>query len=453
MSFPRHPEVAPLTHSTLRIDIPYALVAAGGTTLWSVLNGWLFYFYLPPAGEGKPLVPAALFSLGLVLTRIVDGVVDPLIGYLSDHTRSSWGRRLPFVVASAFPMLVFFVLLWSPPGSAGSIANLVYVLIVLQLYLVAYSFVNIPYEALLPEIAPTESRRVRIATWSASLQVGGMILGSVAGYVIERLGYPGMALAYAVVALPLYYLPALVLRKRTSMLPAPAPRQPFLRGMLTTLRNKAFRVYTLAWALYWATMTLMPALIPYIATELCLMPKSDAVLLFAASVGASIASYPVAAWLSRRFGKRAVFSGSLLSSFLVLSCLPILGKTLPIPLAWQGVGWCILGSVAVSGAVVTSQPLAAEVTDRDAALTNRRREGIYYASWGLVDNIVTGLASAALPLMLLLGRSSSGPQGPLGVRLAGVLCGGMMLIAFLVFLRYPRMEDSGADAGPPERAT
>jgi GPH family glycoside/pentoside/hexuronide:cation symporter len=79
----------------------------------------------------------------------------------------------------------------------------------------------------------------------------------------------------------------------------------------------------------------------------------------------------------------------------------------------------------------------ADIVDQDEQLTGQRREGLYYAVWGLLDQVVNALAAALLPLFLLLGRSRTDPQGPLGVRVIGLAGGVMLFIAFLIFQQYP----------------
>jgi GPH family glycoside/pentoside/hexuronide:cation symporter len=91
----------------------------------------------------------------------------------------------------------------------------------------------------------------------------------------------------------------------------------------------------------------------------------------------------------------------------------------------------------MSGLQVLPYAIAAEITDHDAQITGQRRQGIYYAGWGVFDQLASGAASALLPLFLLMGSSHSQPQGPLGIRLLGVVAGVLMLAGFLIFLRYP----------------
>ncbi len=83
------------------------------------------------------------------------------------------------------------------------------------------------------------------------------------------------------------------------------------------------------------------------------------------------------------------------------------------------------------------QAFAAEMTDYDEQLTGQRREGAYYSSWVLLGQLIGALAGATLPLLFLLGRSQSDVNGPLGVRLTGLISGALMFISLLVFWRYP----------------
>ena len=422
-------------HPPVRTDVFYALVTLGSTTIWAVLSGWLLYFYMPP--EGTPLVPAALYGIAMFVTSAAHAVIDPPIGYWSDHTRSRWGRRLPFMFASALPMLVFFVLLWTPPVRGESAWNLVYLGVVMLLYKVASSTHQIPYSALLPELALTDHHRVRMSAWYAGSQLLGMISGGFTGLVIENVGYVTAALIYAGAVLPLFYLPFLVLRERPGRQIAVAERLDFRQSISITLHNRAFLVYTATWALYWSTTTFVQAAIPFIVTEICLLTEADTIYFYIPAVLASLACYPLVTWLSVRLGKWRVFSGSLLTSAIVLPGLMLISDRLPVALKVQGIVWAILEAVAISGAVMLPSAFVAEITDYDERLTGQRREGAYYATWGLLDHVIGGSASALLPLLLLLGRSRSDPHGPLGVRMVGVIGGALMFAAFLSFLRYP----------------
>lgn len=427
----------------LKIDIAYASAMLGSPILWSIVDSWLLYFYLPPAGRGTPLVPVALYGLGVLATRVLNAVVTPPIGYLSDHTRSRWGRRLPYMAGSALPLLVFFVLLWTPPVPGESTWNVAYLVVILGLYNLAYSLLMIPHNALMPELALTDRHRVRMSTLGAGFQLVGVILAGLAGLIIESRGYRVMALVYAGLALPLFYLPLLVLRERSGRQISAAERLSFRQSMAITLRNRAFLVLTAAGVCFWIATTFIMMVIPYLVTEICRLEAGATAYFYLPAVAASLACYPIVVRLAQRVGKWRVFAGSLLASAIVLPGLMLIGERWPLPLAAQGIIWMTLQAVAMSGLVALTQAFAAEITDHDAAVTGQRREGAYYAAWGLLDQVVNGAAAAVVPLLLLLGRSQSDPHGPLGVRLVGLLGGILLLAAFLIFLRYPLRQQEG----------
>ncbi len=406
--------------------------------VWSVLNGWLLYFYLPPQGEGSALVPAALYGGVVLVVRALNAVFAIWVGHWSDRIRSRWGRRLPLMFASALPLLLFFVLLWMPPVRGESVWNLAYLALILILYNGAYSLNQIPSTALLPELALTDHHRVRMSAWSSSAFLLGFILGALAGPLIDRVGYLMMALIYAGAALPMFYLPFGVLRERPRPpLTEAASNSNLWRSMKSMWRNRPFVVMTATGACYWGITTLIQATLPYIVTEICHLGASDAIYFYVPGVLASLACYPLITWLSNRVGKWAVFAGSLFASALVLPGLLLIGDRFPLSLGAQGIVWMILQSVALSGITMLPSAFGAEIVDYDEQLTGQRREGQYYSVWGLLDHVVNGVTAAALPLLLSLGRSRYDPNGPLGVRMVGLLGGALMLFGFFIFLNYP----------------
>jgi glycoside/pentoside/hexuronide:cation symporter, GPH family len=425
-------------NESLKVDVGYGLITLGSTTIWSVLNGWLLYFYLPPDDSGPALVPVALYGGTMLVVRVINAMLAPPIGYLSDRTRSRWGRRLPYMAASALPMLALFALLWTPPVAAESLWNLIYLAAILLFYNLAYSLNQIPYTALLPEIAVTESHRVRMSAWSSSLFMVGAVLGGIAGPVIERLGYGGAARVYAVACLPLFYLPFLVLRERYPSRGTKVPSSLSFRDAIALmLRNRAFQIMTLTGIFYWGVTAATQAIMPYIVTEICLLSIAETFDFYIPALLTSLLCYPLVMWLANRFGKWRVFATSLLLTALVLPGLMAIGPWFSLPLKMQGLIWITIQAFAMSGITMLPATFGAEITDYDEDLTGERREGTYYAAWGLIDQVVQGLTAAALPLILLLGRSHTDPRGPLGVRAVGLVGGIAMLIAFFIFLKYP----------------
>jgi glycoside/pentoside/hexuronide:cation symporter, GPH family len=421
----------------IRIDLAFSLIQLGTAVIWSVVDGWLMYFYLPPEGKGLVLVSITFYGLVVLMARMVSVIITPPIGYWSDHLHSRWGRRLPLMFSASLPLLIMFVLLWLPPIRGESIVNLYYLGIILIFFNIAEALVIIPLGALLPELAIIDQHRVRLTMWSAIFQLLGVILAGLAGLLIDRFGFVHMALIYAALILPLFYLPFLTLREQPGRQINASQRFGFLQSLMTTLHNRAFLILSATGICFWTASTFLMLIMPYIVTEICLLNVSDAPYFYIAGVLALLVCYPLVNWLAGRFGKWSVFAGSLLASAIVLPCLMLIGPWFSLPLMAQGLIWVALQSMAMSGVTMLPQAFAAEITDYDEKLTGQRREGAYYSSWSLLGQLINGIAGATLPLLFLLGRSQSDVNGPFGVRLTGPIGGILMFMALLIFMRYP----------------
>jgi GPH family glycoside/pentoside/hexuronide:cation symporter len=427
------PEALP----SIRIDLSFSLIQLGTTIIWSVCDGWLLYFYLPPEGKGQALVPLALYGVIIFIAKALNVLITPPIGYWSDHLHSRWGRRLPMMFSASLPLVVVFVLLWLPPIKGESILNLFYLGLILILFNIFEALVIIPLGALLPELATIDRHRVRLTMWSSVFQLLGVIAAGMAGFLIDSVGFIQTALVYAAFILPLLYLPFLTLREQPGRQIAESQQFGFVESLVITLKNRAFLVLSATGLCFWMATTFLMTVVPYIVTEVCLLSISDAPYFYLAGVVTMLACYPAINWLSGRFGKWMVFAGSLLASAVVLPLLMLVGPWLPMPLMAQGILWIVLQSAAMSAVTMLPQAFAAEICDYDEKLTGQRREGAYYSAWSLLGQLIGALAAAILPLLFILGRSQSDVNGPLGVRLTGLIGGVLMLMALFIFLRYP----------------
>jgi GPH family glycoside/pentoside/hexuronide:cation symporter len=117
------------------------------------------------------VVIGGLVGAALMVGRIVDAFINPLVGWLSDNTRwKKWGRRRPFVLVGLLPMVLCFILLFNPPifllsfypNGLGEILLITYLFIIISIFDALFNFVFVPIYALMPEIAPTSSERIHV---------------------------------------------------------------------------------------------------------------------------------------------------------------------------------------------------------------------------------------------------------------------------------------------------
>jgi glycoside/pentoside/hexuronide:cation symporter, GPH family len=422
----------------------YTVITLGSAALWGIISGWLLYFYLPP-GE-QPLVPIAFYSLVILTSKLINIMLGLPVGYLSDHTHSRWGRRLPYIIGGALFLPIFFFLLWTPPSTTESFGNLFYLAIVLIAFSAAYEIHQIPYESLLPELAIRAGDRVSISTWKTVFLLIGNILAGFAGPLIAKLGYASSMGIFAAVAAPILILPGFLLRKRINHKSPPIQKIPFLESLKTTFGNRPFQTFTLSWGLMWTASTFILGTLPFIVTEVCRLDKADAVYFYLSGIVATLIAFPYVSKLSARYGMKAVYRGSLLAGAITLPCLLLIGDRIPMSLFSQGIFWIVLQSLGLAATQILPGAMAAEITDQDERLTGQRREGSFYSVWGLLNQVASGLAMGIIPLFLLLGRSRLDPNGPLGVRMLGLAGGILLLISFFVFGQYNLEKQGGAHA-------
>jgi GPH family glycoside/pentoside/hexuronide:cation symporter len=178
---------APLTYKE---TVLYNLAGFSLNIYETIIGAWIMFFYMPPEGSGQlRYVPMALLGIILAGGRILDAITDPLVGYLSDNTRSRWGRRKPYIFTASPLLFLAFAMIWLPPLAKTSWLNGLFLAVVLFVYYWAYTGVLIPWFAVLPEMRQENSKRVKIATIGVAIGVlGALVGGGLSGPLLRKNG-------------------------------------------------------------------------------------------------------------------------------------------------------------------------------------------------------------------------------------------------------------------------
>jgi GPH family glycoside/pentoside/hexuronide:cation symporter len=143
--------------------------------------GFFFLYYLTDIVGMDPYLAGLAFFIG----KLWDGVNDPLMGILSDRTRSRLGRKRVFILFGAVPFAVSFVLLWMIPLHASAWIQFVLAILAMMLYATAYTVVVVPYMALVPIMTNDYDERTQITGIRAALSTVGTILGGSAALLLS----------------------------------------------------------------------------------------------------------------------------------------------------------------------------------------------------------------------------------------------------------------------------
>ena len=424
---------------------------------------FLLLFYNQAVG-----LPSATVGLVIAAALIVDAFVDPAVGFMSDRTRSRWGRRHPWMYASILPIMIGYVLLWMPPD-AGQSATLAWLFVLAVLVRSAVSCYEIPSVALTAELSGDYDERTRILSWRYLWGwIGGLSIGLAAWlYFLQPTSeFPngqlnrGAYLGYGIVAALLMGVAILVsalgTHRQIPHLPqAGAKTAQTLREGFAELReafrNRAFRILMLAALCAYVNQGVIYALGVYVNTHLWGFVPATFILQGGTLLIAAVVAFAVAPRLGKRWSKptvasRVVVAGAFLITlpyWLRFAGVPLLAGepwTVPVFLA------CNMAGTAcnITGFILGASMMADVVEDSEER-TGRRDEGLFFAGSFFVQKCTSGvgiflaglmLAAAGFPARAQVG---SVPADVLD-RLALIHAGTYLLVACVsawVFGRFP----------------
>ena len=187
MNKPVPPTLEKLNFTT---KLAYGAGDMGPAITANILVFFLLYFFTQVAG-----LPPGLAGSILMIGKISDAINDPVVGIMSDRTRSRWGRRLPWILLGAIPFGILFFLQWLVPhfSDNDTINNwwlFAYYVLIGILFNIAYTAVNLPYTALTPELTQDYNERTSLNSFRFTFSIGGSILSLLLAGVVFK-SYPG----------------------------------------------------------------------------------------------------------------------------------------------------------------------------------------------------------------------------------------------------------------------
>ena len=353
---------------------------------------WLLKRYRPdPADtEWHVLASAGAFAAALFVGRLMDAVADPLVGFWSDRVQTRWGRRKPFILVGGPLLALMFVLVWTPPTPESSMLNGLYLAVVASLFFFFFTIVVCPYLAMLPEITPDPTERVRITAWQGGFNVvgavGGMLL---AGYLIDQYGYLTMALCLAPAVLLCSWAPLLVPTPAEGSTPSDLP---LTQALVLTFRNPLFVPYVVSQLLFWMALRVVLGVLPKMVEVRAQVHETQSGAIMAVALLSAAVLCPFVPMLARRLGKKRLLMAAMLYFAVVMVPLAFVG-ILPLPLGplWQAGLLMVFAGPPVAALFTLPNAMVAEIVGCDEELTGQRREAIYFGVQGLIVKAGLGL--------------------------------------------------------------
>lgn len=390
----------------LRTKLAFGVGASAEAAVGIGFSAFNMLFYNNVLG-----LPAKWVGLAVGLALLFDAISDPLIGSLSDRVRSKWGRRHPFLFASALPLGASFVAIYAPPEGLGHRDLFLWLFgwtVAMRQSLTLYF---VPHLALGAELSTDYIERSRVMSHNALFGVFGgagiylaawQWFGSQPGGAREAANFLPMAIAGGTFASTIILVSAWFTRDRIPYMAEPTVRPTFgiaqfFRELRECLANRNYRVLLIGLVFLSAAVGIREAVNAYMGIFFWEFPEADISYFGMASPPAYLLAFALVARLHRVIDKR----GALILGIVILCAAAIVPVGLRLwgtfpengdPWVWRLIMLSVLvfylGAAVLS---ITVMSALADVADDHEWHTGHRQEGVLYAARTFFGKATQGL--------------------------------------------------------------
>lgn len=357
----------------------------------TILPFW-YLFFLTDVAHLKP----GLAGLTVLIGGVWDAINDPLVGLISDRTRSRWGRRRPFLLFGAIPYGITFALMWFVPPIERQIVKSLYFALVYILFDTVMTTVSCPYYALTPELTLDHDERTSLVSFRMFVSIVAGLLTAL-GFSLVLDAAPDELAAFRTMGLlsgGLFAATILIsffgTRERVGFQVGEPPSP--IESLRFVLRNREWR-YTLGMRiLSWIPVDVASAVFAYYLIYWIGMRAMEASLIQALLLGSAAVSLPLVLWMTRRWEKKTAFviaTASWAVMMVALLLVPEGGRRFVYPIA-------VLVGPGIASAHALPNAMSADTLDVDELNSGRRQEGVYAGFEVFVRKLSTKLVLAAI---------------------------------------------------------
>ncbi len=397
----------------------------------------------------EPAVAAAAFFIGSTW----DYINDPIVGYISDRTRTRWGRRRPFLLFGALPFALAFCLLWWKPPITGVLGLGVYYSLAFALFDTAATFLYMPFNALTPELTDDYDERTTLTSRRMFFQIVAtlaaytlplLLVGSFRPENAARVFLMGPIFGFAA-AVPVLLVFWGTRERPEFMENADVPS--LRRSLMAARRNRPF-LFGLGLFLFNGVAVSIVQIVLLYYVKYVLQREGASDLILTTIFVVALLALPLWEWISRNLDKRRAYIAGISFMAVVLLVLSTLSPETAFPLIMT---LCVLAGIGVSAMLMMPWAIIPDAIEYGEFQFGERQEGIFYSLIQLAQKVAS---SIAVPLTLLVlqitgyvpNSLTQPPSAVLGIRLvAGPIPALTLCIGILFTLLFPLRRDTFRD--------
>lgn len=386
---------------TLPVKLAYGAGDLGAGLTSQFLAFFLLSFLIYVAGM-DPFIAGLVLAVG----KIWDAVNDPLVGMLSDRTKTRWGRRYPWMFLTAIPFGLSYFLIWITPFDADTSDTMKfwYYVIITTVFQIFFTTTNLPYTALTAEMSSDYDEGTELTSFRLAFSVLGgvaiLIIAGVVAAVIPGEAFDARSTRYVVLGLiggaisvlSIYWcvfgtygymVKKAAAEGRSLNDTTDENPEPFFAQLKAVMSNRPFLFVVSIYLCSWLALQITAAVLPFYAVSWIGVSESLPALLVQ---GPAIALMFVCAALSKKIGKKRLYYLGSAIWIPVQAALYFLQPGQSTLLF----GLCFIASFGVAVAYVVPWSILPDVIDLDELQTGHRREGTFYSFMTLLQKL--GLA-------------------------------------------------------------
>ena len=437
---------APLARLTLRTKLAYGVGDITGAVISAVYGFFMQAFLLDVAG----LAPAAA-GLIFALAQIWDAVTDPMMGRISDRTRTRWGRRRPFLLFGGVPLALAFVLHWLVPP-VGGVWLVAYYLVVALMLRTAFTVISVPYAALTPDLTSDYDGRTQLNMYRFAFSLLGALVAVIAHPMIVAsagnvyLGHLISAGIWGVVIVVSTLTCFAFTRERPDLMARADTPLSYRQRLGIIFSNRPYLIATALFLLSWLALQFVQANLLLYARYWLNAEAQFTSFVALLQICAAVSLIGWAAF-SKRFGKKATYVAGVglwaLMHVFMFFMMPGQDVALYVVAVFAGLG--------LGAAYLIPWSMLPDTIEHNEVQTGERQEGLFYGffiflqklalSLGLgLSGIVLGLAGYVTPDIVAgeLQLAQQPPSALLMLRLfVSLVPAAILLISLPVALAYP----------------